>query len=72
MKVLILKGVLVWFTTFLSILFLLSLEGLIENNCYKEVGIFVVLLGIMWYLVRRFITKKDLKNLTKIDIENED
>lgn len=72
MKVLILKGVLVWFTTFLSILFLLSLEGLIENNCYKEVGIFVVLVVIMWYLVRRFITKKDLKNLTKIDIENED
>lgn len=71
MKTMILKGILVWFTVFLSLIFLLSLEGLIENNCYKEVGIFVVLLGIMWYLVKKKVSLKDLEKITGITL-NED
>nr|DAY45803.1 MAG TPA: Cbb3-type cytochrome c oxidase subunit [Crassvirales sp.] len=56
---------------FLSLIFLLSLEGLIENNCYKEVGIFVVLLGIMWYLVKKKVSLKDLEKISGINL-NED
>lgn len=71
MKTMILKGILVWFTVFLSLIFLLSLEGLIENNCYKEVGIFVVLLSVMWYLVKKKVSLKDLEKITGITL-NED
>ena len=71
MKTMILKGILVWFTVFLSLIFLLSLEGLIENNCYKEAGIFVVLLSIMWYLVKKKVSLKDLEKISGINL-NED
>ena len=59
--ILILKGLLVWITTFLFLLYLSCLESLIEQNYTSLLLIFTVILFTLLILCNVNISEKDLK-----------